>query len=1225
MGWKSVRGGEKGFDHDLTGWKLNGKHAHDRLRRSATRRKNKAGPQDLHGHRHAVRLVGLPQRRPAAQVRAQGHARVRALPQRERVEAARSGSLQFNHDDRKDAGDADPRHRTRDVACSKCHPKARVQPAGREARQLRQQRLPPERRTTATCSASATASGATRRRSSRSSSVREDMPFFDHTERTRFDLGRAQQAQVLRLPHQGARRGQADRRVRAVPRQGQQARRSVQRSSASPPTCGDLPPDERLEAAERVQPRHADEVQADRKHARGRVPRVPPRQGPGGLRALRTSITGKPTDCMGCHEHKNVHDEQVQRTASAREQCLRLPRATPATSRSSTSKLVERLSRRRSRTFPLVKGHKDVPCADCHTGRKRKGKTTFDKIPPSCSASAQVPRGLAPQGHARRQVRRVPLPGHVGRAQASITTSRSPTTHKGEVDELPAQGRAQEQQVRVVPPDARLRRHAETTCAAEGCHAEDDAHKGRLGNKCEQCHVETGDNIFNHNTMSTFQLDGKHLEVRCADCHPSVTFKPRPTTASAVTPSRRCTRASTAPRCEQCHTTRTWEDIKPLHDVGDFSLKGAHDNIACERCHRDNRPLAGSGNLCINCHRQDDIHSTRCRRAAASATRSGRSRRRGSITAAVGCNLTGLHRTIACFDCHQNGNFAAIAPQCVELPPRRRARASATRRHRPRAPDRPARAATTRTRGCRRGNVQRSAGSRCVAEARARARRSARALRPRRPAWAQGRGRRGGGGRRARTRTSDDGGRGRGRAGDEERRAKKPKAKQTTRSRSSSRTSAATTSARPRRRTSSRRTGSSSTRSTPRRPRRARWSRAACRRARSSYTESGGSYRRDGLGRQQRAVLAAVHRAPAADRLPPHRRRAGGTRASTPARALVNTPERRQRRPAARRPIRPAIQSGFNGTQRVRPPRAVAVPQRQAQRPLLRPPVRPRPRRVKFDGLRVDYAKLAQAHAHRLRRPVSAPRLALDHHRLRRAQGPTSGNARGPVRRRRAASAAPTARTTRTARSAASRSYRSRASSRASSRPRPATAAAARRSTSTTSRSSICSASQGAGLTNLSAGVNYKPSPRLRLTASFNRVDVETLTSRRTRSSPSPTSTASAPRSSRTRRYFRRLATNVGARRHLGGPRPAPAVRGHDRSPRTATARRLAPDRATGMIERRPRSARPGVEVYVSITDRRSIKDLRLGVDVSRIVRRRRTSRSSAARSSRSAGSWRAS
>jgi hypothetical protein len=30
----------------------------------------------------------------------------------------------------------------------------------------------------------------------------------------------------------------------------------------------------------------------------------------------------------------------------------------------------------------------------------------------------------------------------------------------------------------------------------------------------------------------------------------------------------------------------------------------------------------------------------------------------------VGCNLTGLHRTIACFDCHKNGNFTAISPQC---------------------------------------------------------------------------------------------------------------------------------------------------------------------------------------------------------------------------------------------------------------------------------------------------------------------------------------------------------------------------------------------------------------------------------------------------------------------------------------------------------------------------------------------------------------------------------
>jgi hypothetical protein len=117
--------------------------------------------------------------------------------------------------------------------------------------------------------------------------------------------------------------------------------------------------------------------------------------------------------------------------------------------------------------------------------------------------------------------------------------------------------------------------------------------------------------------------------------------------------------------CEQCHTTRTFEDIRPLHDVGDFSLQGMHDSIACNRCHKDNRPLQGSGNLCINCHRQDDIHSNSL------SPRCGECHTQWSFAPArfdhsrVGCNLTGLHRTIACFDCHSNGNFAAITAECV--------------------------------------------------------------------------------------------------------------------------------------------------------------------------------------------------------------------------------------------------------------------------------------------------------------------------------------------------------------------------------------------------------------------------------------------------------------------------------------------------------------------------------------------------------------------------------
>jgi hypothetical protein len=31
----------------------------------------------------------------------------------------------------------------------------------------------------------------------------------------------------------------------------------------------------------------------------------------------------------------------------------------------------------------------------------------------------------------------------------------------------------------------------------------------------------------------------------------------------------------------------------------------------------------------------------------------------------VGCNLTGLHRALTCYDCHKTGNFGGLSPECV--------------------------------------------------------------------------------------------------------------------------------------------------------------------------------------------------------------------------------------------------------------------------------------------------------------------------------------------------------------------------------------------------------------------------------------------------------------------------------------------------------------------------------------------------------------------------------
>ena len=666
----------------------------DRLRRVPQDRKQ-AGPQDVHGHRQAVRLVGLSQQRSAAQVRAQGHARLRALPRRERVEAgeaprARSSTTTTARTPRCRCSAATRTSRARSAtprACSTCRSPSPTPAATR---------LPPRARTTATCSASATASGATRRRSRRSSS-RTSIT----REKTRFDLGPAHKKIKCYDCHTKALgEGKPNGACEQLPRQGQPPRRSLQASSATRRSARRATR-RAARSSRRTSFNHAreHEVHADRQARRRRVPRVSPRQEPVGLRASsRTSSTpnGK-VECMSCHEHKNVHDKKYNETTSAPKTGAKGCHSDAGKLEFDYKNLTERYHGPQSK-FPLVKGHKGVPCSDCHTGRKKKGKTTFDKIPTDCNASGKCHEDSLHKGSLGEECVACHSSRHVGRAQ--VRSRRAvPRRRQGRGQELPAQGRAPEERVRGLPPASASSPRRRRRAAAEGCHADDDAHKGRLGNKCEKCHVETGDNIFNHNTMSRVparrQAPRRPLRrlppVDHVQAAPDRLLWLSPRAARAQGPVRHRVRAVP-------HDARRSTDVKPLHDVGDFSLRGMHDNLACERCHKDNRPLAGSGNLCINCHRQDDIHNNSL------SPRCGECHTQWSFTPArfdharVGCNLTGLHRTFACFDCHATGNFVGLSRAVRELPPRRRARAGTRRRRHTEQID-CARPATTRTRG----------------------------------------------------------------------------------------------------------------------------------------------------------------------------------------------------------------------------------------------------------------------------------------------------------------------------------------------------------------------------------------------------------------------------------------------------------------------------------------------------------------------------------------------
>jgi hypothetical protein len=658
MGWKSQAGGEQNFNHDLTGWPLHGKHVSTDCAQCHKAR-NKAGLKTYMGTDTLCGSSGCHAKDQPHKIERKDLLRCERC-HTESVWKPEKRVLQFNHDDRKDAG-MPILGSHRDVACSKCHPKDVFNlPASN-----------PASCGNSGCHQSPHAGHLFGKRDcdwchsptfkSFKQRFAKDMPDFDHSERTRFDLGAHKRLPCMDCHTKALGEAKPVGACETCHAKDSHHGDRFKEFGGTPPSCSTCHP---TTSWKPTAFNHATRTgfTLNAKHGQVACRACHRGKSPSDFENLTALVKGKgksaQIDCMGCHQHKNVHERKWNNG-----QCYGSSNCHVASGdvRTNTTSM-EKLYHGPNSEFPLVKGHKGVPCASCHTGRK-KNTTSFEKIPTDCSTNTKCHEDSLHQGTLSDKCTACHSPG-TWDALRFDHDKPFPKPNKGEVDSFPLKGAHKDNKCEACHPKRDFV-SAPTTCAAEGCHAQDDAHKGRLGNKCERCHVETGDNIFNHNTMSRFRIDGGHLQVRCTDCHPSTTFKPRPVNCFGCHPEPNVHRGQYGTACEQCHSTRTWEDIKPLHDVGDFSLKGAHNAIACERCHRDNRPLAGSGNLCINCHRQDDIHSNGL------SPRCGECHTQWSFTPArfdhskVGCNLTGIHRTVACFDCHRNGNFAVISPQCA--------------------------------------------------------------------------------------------------------------------------------------------------------------------------------------------------------------------------------------------------------------------------------------------------------------------------------------------------------------------------------------------------------------------------------------------------------------------------------------------------------------------------------------------------------------------------------
>jgi hypothetical protein len=108
---------------------------------------------------------------------------------------------------------------------------------------------------------------------------------------------------------------------------------------------------------------------------------------------------------------------------------------------------------------------------------------------------------------------------------------------------------------------------AGTDCLS--CHQQDDFHKRTLGTDCAKCHNPNGWKLweFDHNTQTTYTLNGAHEGLECRSCHQRPMGKDVLLSNSCVSchDDDDTHQGRFGQECDRCHTTKSfkkmlWED-----------------------------------------------------------------------------------------------------------------------------------------------------------------------------------------------------------------------------------------------------------------------------------------------------------------------------------------------------------------------------------------------------------------------------------------------------------------------------------------------------------------------------------------------------------------------------------------------------------------------------------------------------------------------------------------
>jgi len=209
----------------------------------------------------------------------------------------------------------------------------------------------------------------------------------------------------------------------------------------------------------------------------------------------------------------------------------------------------------------------------------------------------------------------------------------------------------------------------------------DNPHGPSIG-PCATCHAPDSwrpvriSKEFRHAERS-FPLEGVHARTSCMACHKNLVFDKLANTCASCHSDVH--KGELGTDCARCHTPRSFLDqreLRRMHELTRFPLRGAHAAARCDACHSPatsgQSQYMGRPTTCFGCHAADYRQAKSPDHAVAQFPQDctachGNSSWQGAQFdhAVTRFPLTGAHRAVACSSCHADQIYRGKPMACA--------------------------------------------------------------------------------------------------------------------------------------------------------------------------------------------------------------------------------------------------------------------------------------------------------------------------------------------------------------------------------------------------------------------------------------------------------------------------------------------------------------------------------------------------------------------------------